>query len=436
MRHTKNKNWRYPILITGIAIALAGIPSMARAQDRDTNQSSNPGPGVNISQDELRSFDQFMDAHPEIARQLNVNPALANDPEYLRANPDLRDYLQRHPLVQSGLRENATYFLRRENRFDAREEASDDRSRGENPNSYRLDNDDRNRLPDPDAARRAEQNAKIDQFLQDHSGIDKDLRGKPDLVNDGKYLKKHEDLRVFLASNPDIRDNCQRNPAYFEDRDLRARMLQQGDGFNRGPNPVAMDGSRRAELVAFNQFLDSHREIAEQLRKDPSLADNREFIQNHPALQTYLQQNSEIRDMLRQDPNRVVRFDSGENHDFDRDGIASFRDFLGTHPRIAEDISKDPRLVRDHDYVQKNPDLDGYLKAHPDVRDRWNSDPESFVKGAQQMSTPGTNGNSSGSGSTANGGSSGTHTSTATGDSTGSNGNSSTAPVPSPRPHQ
>jgi hypothetical protein len=434
MRHTNRNNWRRPFLITGIAITLAGIPSMTSAQDRDPGQSSNPGPGVNISQEELRSLDQFMDGHPEMARQLQANPGLTNDPEYLRANPDLRDYLQQHPLIQSGLRENANYFLHREDRFDARQDGRNDRARNDDSDANRRDDDYRNRPPDPDAARRALQNAKIDQFLQDHSGIDKDLRGKPDLVNDDKYLKKHEDLRVFLASNPDIRDNCEHNPAYFEDRDLRARMLQPGDSFSRGPNPVPMDGSRRAELVAFNQFLDSHREIAEQVRRDPSLADNREFVQNHPALQAYLQQNSEIRDMLRQDPNRVVRFDSGENHDFDREGMASFRDFLGTHPRIAEDISKEPRLVRDHDYVQKNPDLDGYLKAHPDVRDRWTSDPENFVKGAQQVSGPTTNGNSGGSGSPSSTGTPGSHTS-GTG-AAGTSGSTSTAPAPSPRTHQ
>ena len=39
----------------------------------------------------------------------------------------------------------------------------------------------------------------------------------------------------------------------------------------------------------------THREIAEQLRKDPSLVKNDEFVKNHPALQTYLQQHPEVR---------------------------------------------------------------------------------------------------------------------------------------------
>src|SRR5260221_11936237 len=47
----------------------------------------------------------------------------------------------------------------------------------------------------------------------------------------------------------------------------------------------------RIELAHFDQFMDSHREIAEQLRKDPSLVNNREFAEKHPALQTYLQEH-------------------------------------------------------------------------------------------------------------------------------------------------
>src|ERR1700722_14141812 len=59
----------------------------------------------------------------------------------------------------------------------------------------------------------------------------------------------------------------------------------------------------RRDVANFDQFLDSHREIAEQVRKDPSLLNNRTFLQNHPALQTYLQDNPTVRDQLRQSPN-------------------------------------------------------------------------------------------------------------------------------------
>ena len=63
----------------------------------------------------------------------------------------------------------------------------------------------------------------------------------------------------------------------------------------------------RRDVANFDQFLDSHREIAEQVRKDPSLLDNRTFVQDHPALQTYLNDNPGVRDQLRQNPNAFMR---------------------------------------------------------------------------------------------------------------------------------
>jgi hypothetical protein len=45
------------------------------------------------------------------------------------------------------------------------------------------------------------------------------------------------------------------------------------------------------QLAGFDSFLESHPEVAEQLRKDPSLVNNQEFVEGHPALKDYLQQH-------------------------------------------------------------------------------------------------------------------------------------------------
>src|SRR5882757_1231136 len=58
----------------------------------------------------------------------------------------------------------------------------------------------------------------------------------------------------------------------------------------------------RAQLAAFDQFLDGHAEVAEQLRKDPALMKNDEFRQNHPALQEFLQQHPGIREEFAENP--------------------------------------------------------------------------------------------------------------------------------------
>jgi hypothetical protein len=148
--------------------------------------------------------------------------------------------------------------------------------------------------------------------------------------------------------------------------------------------------TNRSEFARFDRFLDSHPEIAEQVRRNPSLVDNREFVQNHPALQTYLQDNPGVRNQLRQDPTLAMRQENRisltpDNRDAAHLHMATFGEFLQHHSDIATDVSRDPSLVKNHEYVDNHPELSGYLKAHPDVRSEWTANPQGFVKGAQQF---------------------------------------------------
>jgi len=162
----------------------------------------------------------------------------------------------------------------------------------------------------------------------------------------------------------------------------------------------------RGQLARFDQFMDSHREIAEQLRKDPSLVNNRKFVDEHPALQTYLQEHPGIREEIKENPNGFMRqenrFDRQEDRRADerRDDttnghLSSFREFLGGHSNIAKEVSKDPSLVKNQDYMKNHSELQEYLNAHPGVRGELMENPHRFVKSAQQFN------NTSGGGGTA-----------------------------------
>src|ERR1700693_1417826 len=91
---------------------------------------------------------------------------------------------------------------------------------------------------------------------------------------------------------------------------------------------VQDNDTSRQELASFDQFLDSHRETAEQLRKDPSLVDNEEFVRNHPALQTYLRDHPELREQIKANPNAFMqqeaRYDRREDG-MDRDNSSHRR---------------------------------------------------------------------------------------------------------------
>jgi len=322
-------------------------------------QDSRPVQDNDATRQELARFDQFLDSHREIAEQLRKDPSLVNNEEFVKNHPALQTYLQDHPAIRTQIKENPNAFMRAEDRLDRRED-----NRGIN----------------------REELARFDQFLDNHREIAEQLRKDPSLVDNSEYVKNHPELQTYLQDHPAIRTQIKENPNAF----MRAE-----DRFDRREDNRDRDVNRE-EVGRFNQFLDKHREIAEQLRKDPSLVDNGEFVKNHPALQAYLQDHPELRSELKQNPNGFMQLEARNEHrddgmDRDRDTAhrpsASFGEFLGGHSNIAEQLSKDPTLVKNKEYMENHPELQEYLNAHPDVRQELMENPQSFVKSAQQFST-------------------------------------------------
>ena len=59
------------------------------------------------------------------------------------------------------------------------------------------------------------------------------------------------------------------------------------------PQQKDSDTTQR-ELANMDSFMESHPEIAEQVRKNPSLVNNEEFVEDHPALQQFFAQHPEL----------------------------------------------------------------------------------------------------------------------------------------------
>ena len=82
-----------------------------------------------------------------------------------------------------------------------------------------------------------------------------------------------------------------------------------------------------------------------------------------------------MREQLYQDPNGFMQqektYESHENG-MGRSGMNreqySFGQFLGTHSGISEQIYKNPSLLKNHEYMSSHPELQAYLKAHPDAQ--------------------------------------------------------------------
>lgn len=406
-------------------------PAMQQ-QDRQAAQTDD------ITRRDLARFDQFLDSHREIAGQLRKTPSLIDDPQFLQRHPELNTYLQDHPSVKQEISARPDTFMRLEDQYahDANLRERDanwqdrDADRRDVANGQDRDADHRN-----DGDRRDV--ASFDRFLDGHREISEQVRKDPSLLDNRSFVQNHPELQTYFQENPGVRDQIRQDPNAF---------MRQEDAYDRDTNMRDRDagaGRDARDVASFDRFLDGHREIAEQVRKDPSLVDNRNFVQDHPALQAYLQDNPGVRDQLRQDPNGFMRQEDALNRDSntgDRDPMhnrmADFGGFLHDHSDIRKDVARDPSCVKDQNYVRNHTELDAYLNAHPDVRAELMANPQGFVQGAQQYGNSSTGAGVSGRGTGTTGtgtGISGSMTGTST---TGTSTNPATTTHEPSKPNQ
>lgn len=367
----------------------------AYPQDRDSD----------LSRQQIANFDRFLDSHPELAQQLRKDPSLVNNEEFVENHRDLQQYLQDHPEIREQIRQNPNAVMHQEQRYDRREDRMQDRDRDMDRDRDRDRNMNRGDQPPNRDITRGELN-NLDNFMDSHPEIAEQLRKDPSLVNNKKFVEGHPALKQFLAADPGVREEMQENPNGFMNREQH---------FDR------MDANSR-ELSNMDQFMDSHPEIAEQLRKNPALVNDKKFVASHPQLKTFLASHPYAAQEYKENPSAFMQqeqnyeqhqgntagnnqgFTARHDQDFgmhrDRDfgargsqgvtgqsnmrgSVSSFNEFLEQHGTISSDLSKNPSLATNEEYLETHPALRQYLQANPQVRQQLSQNPQSFVKSAQ-----------------------------------------------------
>jgi hypothetical protein len=69
-----------------------------------------------------------------------------------------------------------------------------------------------------------------------------------------------------------------------------------------------------------------------------------------------------------------------QTSDINRAELRNFDQFLDSHPEIRSDLTRNPSLVNDRDYVQKHSDLRAFLDSHPAVREELRKNPRIFMR--------------------------------------------------------
>ncbi len=232
--------------------------------------------------------------------------------------------------------------------------------------------------------------AEMDHFLDQHPEIAEQLRRDPSLIDNRKFVSDHPALQEYMQMHPNVQREFDESPnAFMQAEDRYDRSREEGGHHNLGIT--------REELASTDHFLDSHPEIAEQLRRDPSLIDNQRFVADHPALQDYLQSHPRVSAEFREHPDAFMRdedrydrredargedargYDRDHDRDFDRREVSSFGEFLRGHSTTADALSSDPSLANNHEFLETHPDLREYLQAHPVVQQQLSTNPQAVM---------------------------------------------------------
>ena len=196
----------------------------------------------------------------------------------------------------------------------------------------------------------------FDAYLDQHPIMAQQLSANPGLVRNEEYLERHPDLRNFLNRNSDVRDEITETPGWFMQREAEYRQIEGANG-----------GINRVELDNLDRYLDTHPDVARELSTRPGLADNREYLEQHPELRVFLVRHPGVWAQFQAHPKwlmfREQRFQSKESSDTDY--------------RHREVDHRD----RDADYRHREMnygdtrDRAGYWNAHPELSRQIHANP-------------------------------------------------------------
>ena len=145
----------------------------------------------------------------------------------------------------------------------------------------------------------------FDAFLDHHPMMAQQLSANPGLVRNEEYLERHQDLRNFLNTNPAVRDELTETPGWFMQRETEYRTLESTNG-----------GLNRVEMDNLDRYFDTHPDVARELAARPGLADNHEYLEQHPELREFLARHPGVWSQFRAHPKwlmfREQRFESHE----------------------------------------------------------------------------------------------------------------------------
>ncbi len=147
------------------------------------------------------------------------------------------------------------------------------------------------------------------------------------------------------------------------------------------------------QFQSFNNFLNSHPQIASDLSIHPRFVNDPHYLADHPELRQYFATHPEMARAIKSDP---FGFMSAQGSYGWQRGMhtgwyerwhrgwypnqrSNFNTFLGQHPGMAQELYEHPNYVHDRDWLRRHPEARDYFRKHPGVSDEFRRNPHQWV---------------------------------------------------------
>jgi hypothetical protein len=247
--------------ILAVMFLVVGLPEL-RSQAIDWDSPA--------ARQEMQGFQQFLANHPWIANKLREDPSLANNPGFLHHSPELPQFLNAHPFVQSSFKTDARGVM----------------SRAQQGGST-----------SPNNSANYQEMQDFQHFLSNHPWIGGKLRQNPSLANDRGFLKGNHELPEFLNSHPYVQAQFRADPGGF---------MQRAQAFAAEAPRHGADDPHASDYESLKLFMQNHKWIADKLKEDPSRATSKGFLNENKELREFLEAHPFLQDQFKQDARRTI----------------------------------------------------------------------------------------------------------------------------------
>ncbi len=235
-------------------------------------------------------------------------------------------------------------------------------------------------------------------YLSGHPEVAQQLAGNPSLVDNPQFISQHPKLREYFANHPEVKTELKQHPNQFMSREDQLNNWHgrynppgwNGNSFAPGYGNKEGSYSNGGAATNFdNGYLRSHPDVGQQLAANPALVDNPQYMNSHPQLQEYLQNHPEIRQDIKEHPQRFMSREdqlNGWHHApyYGAHPLSNTDSYFDQNPQLQQQLSQNPKLVDNPQFMASHPGLHEYLQTHPYARQEWRSHPYKFMQHENQ----------------------------------------------------